>query len=324
MTAEQKWEPGAASWLPRHKRAAVVFSVDDVHPAGASAPYEAGGALGRGALGRLERLLEAHPRLRVTLFVTPDWRPISVLPTRKLLGCTPLLRSRAMLAPTWKRSAMRLDRHPDFVAYLRSLPRSEVAAHGLHHAHPGPRVTVEFQRQSRATCAAMLRRARGIFEDAGLPLCPGFQPPGWQAPPNLIAALGEAGFAFLSSARDLDTPVAPEARCAGSGLQGVPMLRPAWLQPGGPLHLPVNFQATSRRERAFEIVEAGGLISIKAHVAKHMLGHVMRDGLDDAYVADLDALFGELEQRYGDALWWTSMDEIHARLAPARTNMDAA
>src|SRR5205085_9128068 len=60
------------TWLPAGKRAAVCFSVDDVHPATSRDEFDAGGDLGRGALGRLERLLERNPSVRVTLFVTPD------------------------------------------------------------------------------------------------------------------------------------------------------------------------------------------------------------------------------------------------------------
>ena len=59
------------------KTAAVVMSVDDVFPGKSNSAYEAGGDLERGAFGRLLWLLERHPQLRLTLFVTPDWRRIS-------------------------------------------------------------------------------------------------------------------------------------------------------------------------------------------------------------------------------------------------------
>ena len=75
--------PDAARWLPSGKTAAVCFSVDDIHPSTSTDPYEAGGDLGRGALGRLARLLDRHPKLRATLFVTPDWRPLGPHPTRR-------------------------------------------------------------------------------------------------------------------------------------------------------------------------------------------------------------------------------------------------
>jgi hypothetical protein len=39
----------------------------------------------------------------------------------------------------------------------------------------------------------------------------------------------------------------------------------------------------------------------------------MRDGLDASYFHSLSALFSALESRYGEALWWASMDEIATR-----------
>src|SRR5258705_11178227 len=73
-------------WLPEGKIAAVSFSVDDIHPSTSKDPYEAGGDLEPGGLRRLARLLQKIPQLRATLFVTPDWRPLSLQPTRILRG----------------------------------------------------------------------------------------------------------------------------------------------------------------------------------------------------------------------------------------------
>ena len=78
-------------WLPPGKRAAVCFTIDDVHPAKSSDCYEAGGDLGDGALGNLERLLDKHPALKVTLFLTADWREKSPVPTRRLMSRIPWL-----------------------------------------------------------------------------------------------------------------------------------------------------------------------------------------------------------------------------------------
>src|SRR5258705_2813727 len=78
-------------WLPEGKIAAVSFSVDDIHPSTSKDPYEAGGDLERGGLGRLARLLEKIPQLRATLFVTPDWRPLPLHPPRIPLARIPYL-----------------------------------------------------------------------------------------------------------------------------------------------------------------------------------------------------------------------------------------
>jgi len=313
-------------WLPAGKRAAVCFNVDDVHPATSQDEFDAGGDLGRGALGRLERLLDRHPKLRVTLFVTPDWRLRRLVPTRKWLTRIPFLRERIHWAPLTPRGHFRLDRFPEFVAYLNALPRTDCAVHGLHHAHPGPRMAVEFQEQTRSKCSALLQEARRIFATAGLRHVQGFAPPAWGTPPSLCEALSEADFHFVTSARDLDTPVSEHARTAMSGLRGASLIQPMWIRcapsdeptsatarPGGLVHFTTNFQATSTIERARAIIEAGGLLFIKAHIFKTGGGITMLDGLDAAYCDYLERIWRELDRCYGDALWWTSLAEVAGR-----------
>jgi predicted deacetylase len=313
-------------WLPAGKRAAVCFNVDDVHPARSQDEFDAGGDLGRGALGRLERLLDRHPKLRVTLFVTPDWRLRRLVPTRKWLTRIPFLRERIHWAPLTPRGHFRLDRFPEFVAYLNALPRTDCALHGLHHAHPGPRMAVEFQEQTRSKCSALLQEARRIFATAGLRHVQGFAPPAWGTPPSLCEALSEADFHFVTSARDLDTPVSEHARTAMSGLRGASLIQPMWIRcapsdeptsatarPGGLVHFTTNFQATSTIERARAIIEAGGLLFIKAHIFKTGGGITMLDGLDAAYCDYLERIWRELDRCYGDALWWTSLAEVAGR-----------
>ena len=301
-------------WLPPGKRAAVCFSIDDVHPAKSSDAYEAGGDLGAGALGHVARLLERHPLLKVTLFTTPDWREISPAITRRWMAAIPVVRDRVFLTAVLPRGTMRLDRHPGFVSFVKSMPRTEVGLHGLHHVHPGKIVMIEFQRQNAAECERMLRRGLEIFRAAGLEAT-GMTPPGWNAPPALLDAMAQVGLEFIASARDLATDVARGATAQMSGLRGVPLFEPAMLHGHRRLvHIPANFQATSTKERAFEIIEIGGLLSIKAHIVKNAMGHISLDGIDALYCNYLDSLFCLLEQRYGDQLWWTSMNEVAARV----------
>ena len=315
-----------SNWLPAGKQGAVCFSVDDVHPATSSDEYEAGGDLARGALGRLERLLDRHRQLRATLFVTPDWRLQHLVPTRRWLTRIPGIRDLVHWAPIRRRGHFRLDRFPDFVAYLNSMRNIEVAVHGLTHTHPGERMAVEFQRQNRDECRALLRAATAIFDAGGLRHVPGFQAPAWNAPPALCEALCDEGFRFLCSARDLRTAVGAGARTVMSGLVGASLIAPTWiLAPGadretGPrpreralVHITTNFQATSTLERALEVIDAGGLLSIKAHIFKSGGGITLADGLDEAYINYLDLLCRELDRRYGERLWWTSLREVADR-----------
>jgi hypothetical protein len=297
-------------WLPRGKHAAVCFSIDDVHPAKSSDYYEAGGDLDRGALGHVAWLLNRHPKLRITLFTTPDWREISPWPTRRMLQSIPYLRDRVYLAKVWPKGTMRVDRHLEFGRYLSQLPRTEIGLHGLHHIHVGTRIPIEFQDQDVAECKRILQDAIAIFESAGLGTVPGLTPPGFHAPAALLAAMPEVGLSFLASARDLFTPISADATANMTGMTGVSLIYPELIEKGRLVHIPTNFQATSPVDRAFEIVEHGGLVSIKAHIIKNCMGHIALDGMDLLYRNYLDVLFSTLEARYGDTLWWTSMGEI--------------
>lgn len=300
-------------WMPPGKTCGVCFTIDDVHPGRSTDAYEAGGDLGRGALGHVEWLLERHPKLHVTLFTTADWREISPVPTRKLLARIPILRDRFYLADVLPKGAMRLDRHLEFVRYLKSLPRTEVGLHGLHHIHPGPTVLIEFQNETADECAATLARALRIFRDAELPAPSGMTPPGWNAPPGLLEAMARVGMTYIASARDIVTPISENARTAMSGLRGLSLIFPESICSGRLVHISSNFQATSELDRAFEILEAGGLLSVKAHIIKNALGHVALDGLDALYRNYLHTLFSILEDRFGDRLWWTSMGAVASR-----------
>jgi hypothetical protein len=299
-------------WLPPGKAAAVCFSIDDIHPSTSHDAYEAGGDLAAGALGGLAELQRRHPELDVTLCVTPNWRLDQLVPS-PLLRFLPWINRRlhwTRLAPP---DQFRLDRHPHLVRYLNSLERSEVVLHGLHHAHVGPHFATEFQGETEDECLAVIERGLKIFQDAGLRFRRGFVPPAWNAPSALLAALDRLKFEFVSSARDLRTSVARDARTAMSGLTGLSLIYPQLIQGTQLVHITCNFQATSSLERAFQIMDCGGLLHIKAHIFKEGGGHRMLDGLDDRYVNYLDAVFSGLNARFGTSIWWAKLSEVAAR-----------
>lgn len=301
------------NWLPPAKRAAVCFSIDDIHPGRSSDPYEAGGDLGDGVLGHLEWLLDRHPQLSTTLFTTADWREIHPRPTRRVLAAIPVLRDHFYLAKIRPAGTMRLDRHRGFVDYIRSLPRTEIALHGLYHCHKGLKIPIEFQEQNCEEFTALLKETISIFRLAGIDYVPGICPPGWNSPPALLDAMVSVGLKFIGSARDLTTPVSGNARTDVHGMNGVSLIYPQWIHDGKVLHITSNFSCTNSIDRAFGIIEEGGLLSIKAHAVKKVFDYVADDGLDLAYRHFLDMLLTVLEEKYGDTLFWTSMGEITRR-----------
>lgn len=298
------------NWLPQRKKAAICFSIDDIHPAKSSDYYEAGGDLSKGALGLVIELLKGHPRLKTTLFVTADWRETAPMPTRKLLAAIPGVRDQFYLAKRWKKGTMALNNHPEFVAFLNQMERTEIALHGLHHIHKGLKIPIEFQNQTREEFKQIIHEMLKIFDESKINYVKGICPPGWNAPSELLDQLIADNIKFVASARDIFTEIHPEATTNMSGMMGVPLLYPVKIKNEQIVHIPANFHATSKPERAKKIIENGGLLSIKAHIVKNAFGRIAYDGVDEVYMNYLDLLLTDLENEYGDDIWWTSMGEI--------------
>ena len=298
------------NWLPKGKKAAICFSIDDIHPSKSTDYYEAGGDLSNGSLGKVSWLLNRHPKLKTTLFVTADWREISPIPTRKILASIPKLRDHFFLAQRWRKGTMALNNHPDFVNYLNNTKKFEIALHGLHHTHKGLKIPVEFQDQTESQFNQIIKEMLSIFDKSNIKYSKGICPPGWNAPDNLLNELIKNNITFLASARDIFTEITKDSKTNMSGLKGLPLIYPSLIKNNKIVHIPSNFQATSKYERAISIIENSGLLSIKAHIIKNAFGLIALDGVDEIYMNYLDVLLTNIENKYGDELWWTSMDEI--------------
>lgn len=298
------------NWKPPGKKAAICFTIDDIHPAKSTDYYEAGGDLEKGKLGLVKWLLDRHPKLKVTLFTTANWREISPVPTRKVLAAIPGLRDKFFLARRYKPDTMNLENHPEFVDFLNNLEGAEIAFHGLYHVHKGLKIPVEFQDQSEEEFGKIIREMKRIFNNSGLHHVKGICPPGWNAPEPLLDQLIEQEIDFVASARDIFTEISAEAKTNMSGIKGVPLIYPTQIKEKKIVHIPTNFQANSTIERARKIIDNSGLLSIKAHIVKSVFGYVAIDGVDELYMNYLDVLLTNLENEYGDDLWWTSMGEV--------------
>lgn len=298
------------NWKPEDKKAAIVFSIDDIHPGKTTDLYEAGGDLDKGALGKVKWLLNRHPELKVTLFTTADWRETCPFPTKKILAKLPKCRDKFYLAPLLKKGTMDLRNHPEFVQYLNHHRQFEVALHGLYHVHRGLKIPVEFQNQNKEEFDKIVSEMIHIFDASGINFVNGICPPGWNAPLQLLDVLVEKEINFINSSRDIFTPVCAQATCNMSGLKATSLIYPTLLMGNKLVHFPANFQANSSIERALEIIENGGLLSIKAHIIAQIENYVAIDGVTDLYMNYLDVLITILKNKYGDSLWFTSMGEI--------------
>ena len=297
-------------WLRADKSCAVCVSIDDVHAGTSKDPYEGGGDLESGVLGRVKRLLKEDDNVQLTLFVTPDWRMISPIPTDSWHAANQLSRERLYPSRVHKRGTLSLLKHPALVAYAKSLPRTEIALHGLHHIRKGRQHPAEFAGISKRDCTTKLVEALRIMSSAGISDVVGLCPPRWDASEALVAAAREVSLLYVASARDIVTPIAREAVTNMSGARGASLLRPCRWRSNGMMQIPTNFQATSQRERAFRILELGGLLSIKAHAVSDLQGHIMLDALNESYVDTLLELFRTIKDRFGTSIWWTNMRGI--------------
>lgn len=300
----------ALNWKPPGKKAAICFTIDDIHPSKSSDYYEAGGDMEKGSLGLVQWLLNRHPQLKVTLFTTANWREISPVPTRRFLASIPGLRDRFYLAERHKKDTMNLKRHPKFVDFLNQMKQTEIAFHGLYHVHKGLKIPVEFQNQSQEEFKVLIEEMQRIFDSSGLDYVRGICPPGWNAPDALLNELIIKNFNFVASARDIFTEISRDAVNKMSGIKGVPLIYPSKIKDGKLVHIPTNFQANSKIDRARKILDNCGLLSVKAHIIKSVFGYIAIDGVDELYMNYLDVLLSLLEKEYGDELWWTSMGEI--------------
>ena len=297
-------------FLPAGKKAAICFSMDDVHPGKSSGVYDAGGDLASGKLGMVQDLLNRHRDLKLTIFLTADWRMISPFPTRKLLAAIPYLRDRIYLAPIQPKGTNRLHKHPEFLSYLKQLPNMDIAFHGLYHCHKGLKTNLEFQNQGKAEFLEILQEIEQEFKICSIDYAKGLCPPNWLAPEPLVEAMVENNFNYLASARDLFTAISPDAKANMSGLKGVSLIYPELIANRKLVHIPENFNATRSIQRAIDIIENNGILSIKAHIVKDLVGHILYDGVDEVYMNYIDTLLIILKDRYGDQLWFASMDEI--------------
>ncbi|MSQ13513.1 MAG: DUF2334 domain-containing protein [Dehalococcoidia bacterium] len=296
---------------PSGKSACVVMSFDDLHPGRSGVSYDGGGDLEKGALGWLRQLLALHPQLRVVLFTVAAWREKEPAPN-PVLKRIPVLRDHLYLGGVWSESMWRLDNHGDFCNFLRDLPRTELAVHGFHHIARGVKTINEFLGLSVEECKRRLLKAEETFQAAGLSYVRGFSPPNWNAPPALLGALSALSYEYLASTRDIWTEIEPDAVANGSGLKGVPLLHPSFVPGHSLVHMPSNWSATSTLDRAYKIIDLGGMLAIKGHMVKRTKKYVAVDGLDEQFFAHLHNLLTQLEQRYGASLWWAGMNEVAA------------
>jgi hypothetical protein len=149
-----------------------------------------------------------------------------------------------------------------------------------------------------------------LFERAALPCAPGHQAPLWHLPPAFLDACADLRLDWVAGGRDLFTPPSDDALASMNGPRGVSMMHPTLVCDRRLVLMTTNFQATSDVDRAFAILDQGGVLAIKGHIIKRVGAYVALDGMDEVYRSYLDALLRLIKERYGSSVLFTTMNQI--------------
>lgn len=278
---------------PEGKLAAFNLQFDDASAKdGVSDPYDYGGNPDGALVRSYLRLLEEEPELQVTLFVIPD----------------PTFREKGFYRGVVPDGTWALDRRWAFSAFLKTLPRTEIANHGLHHYQDEVRYFLkarEFEFKTRAECRETIDRSQAIFERAGfLPI--GFKPSGWGIGHNadfgLLEALSDSGFSYVA----LSSPV--------SGLNWdrnrVSNIYPQFV--GGLLNIPQNVSLSWALPVILKtidaIIERRGVVTIQGHFCEQ--DRWMEDGIGPRMVEKIRDVMAYVKARYSDQIWFAQLADI--------------
>ena len=271
------------------------INIDDIHPETRNYIADCGGDMERGVFKYLLKLIEEFPKIKVTLFVTPNWidkpnDPLLIKLIKKVLGLK--------YTNEWKDEPFRLDKHIEWCEWLNELVRRgnvEVAIHGLYHHRNSDPHSAEFLGLSYEECITRLLNAERIFETSGLKYVRGFRPPGWGVSEGLFKALKDLSYVFVS----LD-PLACEINVPRYEVSEFNSL----------INIPQNWDIKNGKiEEAFEILKKGNILSVKGHIQERYGRDKLNNGLTEESYKNVRKLLIRIEDE-GLDLRFAKMEEI--------------
>ena len=199
----------------------------------------------------------------------------------------------------------RLDRNRQWCDRLASKKNYEIAIHGYTHKSIHRPDSAEFNLLDSEEINFRLNEAETIFQTSGLPFVKGFRQPGWLAPECLPDILRERKYLFWAGSMDILTPVSKTAVCNQSGFKGFSLIYPQQVK--GLVHIPSNIGLDHLDiNRALEITQLDGLISVKAHMA-----YWDENGITPQKITSLDSFLTKLEE---SRVEYTTMEAIARKL----------
>jgi len=273
-------------------------NLDDVHPEGSKHIADCGGDMERGVFRYIIRLIDEFPKLKFTLFVTPNWiyKPGSVKPVRwlkRLMGLKDY--------NTWNGEPFRLDKHIEWCEWLNEFVKKgniEIAVHGLYHHNTSFPHSAEFKDLPYEECKKRLIVAEEIFKNAGLIYTKGFRPPGWGISEGLFKALRELDYLYIS----LD-PLA-------CGISDKELSRFRVSVYGGLVNVPQNWDIKRGSiTEAMDILKKYGFLSAKGHIQDRYEKDYVGNGLTEKSYENIRNLLLKIEKE-GIKVKFVTLEEV--------------
>lgn len=314
---------------PYECKAAFNINLDDIHPERNIDGIDCGGDLEKGVFKFIVNMLQVHPYVKITFFVTPNWifkeyvlakfyqkmfrKPVSKW-SPILCNISGILGK--VLVKKWENGMFRLDleRHDKFATWMRDgiyCGWLEVANHGLYHFQETFPYKAEFAHLDYNECKHRLIEANKIFVKAKIPCSKGMRAPSYAYTENLCRALDGLGYVYFANSADYKTSPSENAKCSGLGLKNLSLIFPDVYRPYNFLALPANYaMGTSAPSRAFKIISSGGLVSLKGHIEDEYGGSSIASALTRDNYNKTIKLLRKINKRYGRKIWYATLENI--------------
>jgi hypothetical protein len=301
---------------PNNCKAALVIGIDDFHPQSSSEGKDFGGDLTGGKLDILTELIKKYPKVKITLFLTPNWILKNQYYGFSTLQQYLMKNGFKTAYNIFKRYLLRshsIDKfnilNSNFSKWrekVRQLTKQNISIgiHGTYHMNDDPPFTSEFFNLKYEEAEERLRASLNLVRKSHIPFEMGFAPPGWGVNDELLKALKNLNFHYIAGSADFNTEVSNAAVCKGSGIKNVSLIYPSIIN--GLINIPRNWDiGKSNIARAVRVVENCGVLGLHGHMCDEL-----GNGITEMNIRRVEELLNLLENKYHDQIWYASFGEV--------------
>lgn len=268
----------AVIYMSNVRKVYFNLSFDDIHPESSRDGTDCGGDRDDGVFKYFLKLWKIYPRLKITLFVTPNWtdRANDWFILRRIKGIIGL-----KYTNTWNDEPFNLLKHKEWCQWINSFLNFEILVHGYNHHADRKLHSQEFDGMNKNECRLRLEDAENIMTNAKLLYTRGFRPPGWGISTGLFEALVELKYDFVS----LD-PI--PCSIEGMSRYKVEMYK-------GLMNVPQNWDiAYGTPDEAIVIAKKYGFLTAKGHISNYYDGEKIGNGLNEKTFSNVCLLLERL------------------------------